>query len=33
MNQIVLELEPKLVDVGTGAKKIRCQELEPEPEI
>jgi len=30
MDQNVLEPEPKLPDVGAGAKKSRCLELEPE---
>jgi len=33
MDQIVLQPEPKLLEVGAGAKNFRCLELEPEPEI
>jgi len=31
MDQVVLEPEPEILDVGTGAKKFRWLELEPEP--
>jgi len=33
MDQIVLELETKIWELGVGAKKFRCLELEPELEI
>jgi len=33
MDQIVLEPEAKLLDVGAGAKKFMCLKLESEPEF
>jgi len=33
MDQIVMEPEAKLLDVGAGAKKFMCLKLESEPEF
>jgi len=33
MSQIVLEPDPKLLDVGAGIKNFRCLELGPWPQI
>jgi len=33
LDQIVLDPEPKLLDVGAGAKKFGCSEVESEYEV